>query len=86
MTNDDDSEQRRVEDWPLERIAEAVDGRLAGSGFRSGRAPTGVSHDSRALEPGELFVAIRGENFDGHDFVPEAAEAGARAAIVDRAV
>ena len=42
-----------------------------------------VSTDSRALKRGELFVALRGENFDGHNFVESAAKAGATGAIVD---
>ena len=44
-----------------------------------------VSTDTRKVGPGELFVALRGENFDGHDFVAAAAERGAIAAIVDTA-
>jgi UDP-N-acetylmuramoyl-tripeptide--D-alanyl-D-alanine ligase len=43
-----------------------------------------VSTDSRALRPGELFVALRGERFDGHDFLAAAAERGAAGALVDR--
>ncbi len=42
-----------------------------------------VSTDSRTIRPGELFIALRGENFDGHDFVASAARAGAVGAIVD---
>ena len=42
-----------------------------------------VSTDSRTLKPGELFVALRGENFDGHNFVESAAKTGAAGAIVD---
>ncbi len=42
-----------------------------------------VSTDSRTLKPGELFVAIRGDNFDGHKFVEAAATAGAAGAMVD---
>src|ERR1700716_38672 len=42
-----------------------------------------VSTDSRTIKPGELFVALRGENFDGHKFVEEVASKGAAAAIVD---
>jgi UDP-N-acetylmuramoyl-tripeptide--D-alanyl-D-alanine ligase len=44
-----------------------------------------VSTDSRTVKPGELFVPLRGENFDGHEFVPAAAKAGAAGAIVDLA-
>ncbi len=46
---------------------------------------TGVSIDSRTLKAGELFVAIRGESLDGHDYVARAFEAGAAAALVESA-
>ena len=48
---------------------------------------TGVSTDSRSLAPGDLFVAIKGDKFDGHDFVSQAFDRGAAGAIVavDRA-
>src|ERR1051326_6428441 len=42
-----------------------------------------ISTDSRTIKKGELFVALRGENFDGHKFVENVAEAGAAGAIVD---
>jgi UDP-N-acetylmuramoyl-tripeptide--D-alanyl-D-alanine ligase len=42
-----------------------------------------ISTDSRTLKHGELFVALRGENFDGHRFVESAAQAGAAGAIVE---
>src|SRR5690606_33448997 len=41
----------------------------------------GVSTDTRTLKPGELFVPIEGERHDGHDFVADAARAGAAAAL-----
>ncbi len=40
--------------------------------------------DSRAVQPGDLFVAIKGDNFDGHDFVRAALDKGAVAAVVSR--
>ncbi len=46
-------------------------------------AADAVVSDSRRVTPGCVFVAIRGENFDGHDFVPQALSAGAAAAVVD---
>jgi UDP-N-acetylmuramoyl-tripeptide--D-alanyl-D-alanine ligase len=57
---------------------------------RAGPAPagdpllTGVSIDSRTTGPGDLFVALRGDVHDGHDFVPEAFRRGAVAALVAR--
>ena len=44
---------------------------------------TGVSSDSRSVGAGELFVALRGERFDGHDFLRAAAAAKAAATMVD---
>jgi UDP-N-acetylmuramoyl-tripeptide--D-alanyl-D-alanine ligase len=41
-----------------------------------------ISTDSRAIRPGDLFVALKGERFDGHDFVPAALASGAAGAIV----
>ena len=46
----------------------------------------GVSTDTRQLVPGQLFVAIRGPNFDGHDFVHQAVEKGAAACLVEQPV
>ncbi len=45
----------------------------------------GYSIDSRTIAPGELFFAVRGDRFDGHDFVAAAAERGAVGAVVSRA-
>lgn len=45
----------------------------------------GYSIDSRTIAPGELFFAVRGERFDGHDFVAAALERGALGAVVSRA-
>ncbi|WP_374513709.1 UDP-N-acetylmuramoyl-tripeptide--D-alanyl-D-alanine ligase [Niveibacterium sp.] len=43
-----------------------------------------VGSDTRALATGQLFVALRGDNFDGHDFLAQAAEGGAAAALIDQ--
>jgi UDP-N-acetylmuramoyl-tripeptide--D-alanyl-D-alanine ligase len=42
-----------------------------------------IGSDSRTIRPGELFIALRGENFDGHDFVESVATSGAAGALVD---
>ena len=44
---------------------------------------TGISDDSRKVSPGDLFIAVRGWNSDGHDFLDAAREKGAVAAIVE---
>lgn len=46
----------------------------------------GVSTDSRALRKGDLFVALRGESFDGHDYLEQVAAAGAAAALVSQPI
>lgn len=43
-----------------------------------------VASDSRSLQPGDLFVALKGERFDGHDFLAQARERGAVAALAER--
>ncbi|WP_290866949.1 UDP-N-acetylmuramoyl-tripeptide--D-alanyl-D-alanine ligase [Aquabacterium sp.] len=43
-----------------------------------------VHTDTRTLQPGDLFVALRGERFDAHDFLPQAAQAGAVAVLVQQ--
>ena len=45
---------------------------------------TRVHSDTRSLLPGDLFVALRGENFDAHDFLQQARESGAAAALAER--
>jgi UDP-N-acetylmuramoyl-tripeptide--D-alanyl-D-alanine ligase len=64
---------------PLFRVAEFVSG--AGE-FDPNAVAQGYSIDSRTLQPGELFFAVKGERMDGHDFVDQALEKGAVAAII----
>jgi UDP-N-acetylmuramoyl-tripeptide--D-alanyl-D-alanine ligase len=47
------------------------------------RLAPGLTTDSRNIQPGQVFLALRGEKFDGHDFVTQAIAQGAVAAIVD---
>jgi UDP-N-acetylmuramoyl-tripeptide--D-alanyl-D-alanine ligase len=69
--------------WTLREIAEATNGTCRGEGTA---LVSGLSIDSRSLEPGEGFIAIRGPNRDGHAFVGAALEAGAACAVVDEKV
>ena len=66
--------------WTAEQAMAATGGTCDAS-FQA----QGVSIDSRGTEPGDLFVALRGPNFDGHDFVADALVRGAAAAVVDHA-
>jgi UDP-N-acetylmuramoyl-tripeptide--D-alanyl-D-alanine ligase len=67
----------------LDEIAVTVGGSLSG-GPDSESFPTGVSIDSRTVKKGDLFFAISGPRFDGHDFVDAAFKAGACAAVVNQ--
>jgi len=53
---------------------------------KDGLVYAGVSTDSRAVRDGDLFVALVGDRFDGHDFVAEAVARGARGAVVSRPI
>ena len=64
----------------VREAARALGARSSGADARF----AGVSTDSRTLHAGVLFVALRGERFDGHEFVAAAGSAGAAAAMVDR--
>lgn len=65
--------------WTAAEAAAATGGRVAGDW-----TARGVSIDSRSLAPGDLFVALVGPKFDGHEFVADALKKGAAAAIVAR--
>ena len=65
---------------PLSLVAHWAGGELHGDDTVIGS----ISHDTRQLGPGSLYVALRGERFDGHDFAADAAMRGAAALLVER--
>ncbi len=65
---------------PLSLIAHWAGGELHGDDV----AVDAISHDTRQLVPGSLYVALRGERFDGHDFAADAVMRGAGALLVER--
>lgn len=64
--------------WPAAFVSQALGVPVGGAGF------TEISTDTRSLKGGALFVALRGERFDGHDHLAAARDAGATAAVVRR--
>jgi len=63
----------------------AADAAAATNGTTTGEwTASGVSIDSRTLEPGDLFIALKGPSFDGHDYVAAAFAAGAAVAMIHR--
>lgn len=71
-----------IERISMSRLARAAHGELGGPDAQFGR----IAIDSRTVSEGDLFVAIPGERVDGHDFVVQAASAGASGVLVQREV
>jgi len=71
-----------MEPRSLEYIAQAMQGELLNG--TNARAIVRISTDSRQVEPGDLFVALAGERFDGHAFLAAAVERGAAAVVAER--
>jgi len=67
--------------WTSTNAAAATGGRTSGDW-----AAYGVSIDSRTVAANDLFVALKGPKFDGHDYVAEAMERGAVLAVIDRSL
>lgn len=66
---------------PLSKISEFIS---ASGEFSAKAIAQGYSIDSRTIQPGQLFFAVKGERFDGHDFVSATLEKGAAAAVIRR--
>jgi UDP-N-acetylmuramoyl-tripeptide--D-alanyl-D-alanine ligase len=64
---------------PLSKIAEFIS---AAGEFPHDKIAQGCSIDSRTIAPGQLFFAVKGDRFDGHDFVASVLEGGAVAAVI----
>lgn len=70
--------------FTLEEVVKAVQGKVEQQADR--RQFTGVVTDTRRITPGCIFIALRGERYDGHDFAAQAVELGAACVIVSRPV
>ena len=70
----------------LKKIVELLGGKYLGSNSLNGKSLSGVSIDSRTIRSNELFFAIKGERFDGHDFVCEAVLKSGLPAVVSKKV
>ncbi|MFQ5808414.1 MAG: UDP-N-acetylmuramoyl-tripeptide--D-alanyl-D-alanine ligase [Armatimonadota bacterium] len=68
----------------VQDVADTCGGRIVHGG--AGTRLAGIATDTRALRPGELFVALPGERYDGHDFLVDAAKSGALAIVGARDV
>jgi len=66
----------------LSSIANAINGQLVGSDL----SIDNITTDTRSLNKGDLFLALKGPNFDGHKFIKQAEESGCTALIVDHQV
>ncbi len=66
----------------VDEIVKATEGKLAHTGETA--VITGVCTDSRKIKPGDLFIPLIGENFDGHDYIKSAFEKGAAASLTQK--
>lgn len=73
-----------MDETSLKALAKMSGGKLLGPAAAADTAVRRVTTDSREAGPGDLFVALRGERFDGHDYVAQALDRGAAAAMVSR--
>jgi UDP-N-acetylmuramoyl-tripeptide--D-alanyl-D-alanine ligase len=71
--------------WTLDTIAAALAGEAVGKLPRGSAELTGITTDTRKIGKGNAFLALRGERFDGHDYLRDAVRDGAAALIVSRA-
>jgi UDP-N-acetylmuramoyl-tripeptide--D-alanyl-D-alanine ligase len=71
--------------WTLDTIAAALAGQAVGKLPRGSAELTGITTDTRKIGKGNAFLALRGERFDGHDYLRDAVRDGAAALIVSRA-
>jgi UDP-N-acetylmuramoyl-tripeptide--D-alanyl-D-alanine ligase len=70
--------------WTLDRIGAALSRELTGARPKGSAPVRAIATDTRGLSAGDCFVALRGENFDGHEFLAGAVAAGAVAVVIDR--
>ena len=71
--------------WTLDRIAAALADQAVGKLPRGPAELNGITTDTRKIGKGNVFVALRGERFDGHDYLRDAVRDGASALVVSRA-
>lgn len=70
--------------WTLDRVADALGPLLVAARPRGARPLHAVCTDTRALVQGDVFVALRGESHDAHDYLAQAVASGAAALVVSR--
>jgi UDP-N-acetylmuramoyl-tripeptide--D-alanyl-D-alanine ligase len=70
--------------WTLDRIAAALEEQLTGSAPRGSTQARGITTDTRRIGKGDVFLALKGERFDGHDYLRDAVRDGAAAVIASR--
>lgn len=76
----------RMAFWTAQHLGRVAQGRWLAPPADEALRITGVTIDSRAVEAGQLFIAVRGDRFDGHAFVAQAVAAGAAMVIVSQPV
>jgi UDP-N-acetylmuramoyl-tripeptide--D-alanyl-D-alanine ligase len=71
--------------WTLDRLADALQREATGKLPRGSTETAGITTDTRKIQKGHVFLALKGERFDGHDYLSDAVRDGAAAVIVSKA-
>ena len=71
--------------WTLDRIAAALKENATGKLPHGAQSVSGITTDTRKIAKGNVFLALKGERFDGHDYLHDAVRDGASAVIVSHA-
>ena len=68
--------------WTKDELMNASNGKDLTTKFLNSKKITGISIDTRSIKKNDLFIAIKGKNYDGHNFLEKALEKGASGVIV----
>jgi UDP-N-acetylmuramoyl-tripeptide--D-alanyl-D-alanine ligase len=71
--------------WTLDRVADALAEHAVGALPRGSSSISSITTDTRKISKGDVFVALKGERFDGHDYLADAVRDGAIGLVVSRA-
>jgi len=82
-----DNEESAMFTWNLEQLCESTNGDIVGPlSEKNSICFSSISTDTRTLQSGALYIAIKGENFDGHCFIEQAIQQGASAVLISEDV
>ncbi|CAD7780449.1 UDP-N-acetylmuramoyl-tripeptide--D-alanyl-D-alanine ligase [Candidatus Methanoperedenaceae archaeon GB50] len=73
---------RQTGNWKLTEVLESIKGNLVKN--TTVHSFSGITDDSRSVQANDLFIALKGSRYDGHNFIPEAIKKGTRGVILNK--